>query len=1214
MSKLLENTVEQAAIQWLEDQGYRYIPGPEIERWSNKRVILYDALRQFLRQTYKDIPHLELEEAIIQFTHAEGQDLDYRNRDIHRKITMGIDISWKENEKDKAAHLYPIDFEHPENNDFLCVNQFSIEGKNQRRPDLIIFVNGLPLVLFEFKNMFDENATVEDAFNQIQHYKKDIPQLFDYNAITVISDGEETYHGMYSSGREWFTPWKSVDGRSIAEHEFPLKALIEGLFTKDRLINYIQNFIFHEDHSGKLIKKGAKYHQFFGIRFAVEATKKAIKPYGDGRIGVIWHTQGSGKSISMAIYTGILRQLPELKNPTIVIQVDRNDLDTQLYDNFIFAKDIVGDIEHAESTDELRQLLDREAGGVIFTTIEKFRVKKSRKTLLQQINSLLDEGSQKRHTPNPSQEGNAEVEGRSDSPLEEGSQTKSPLEGGKGGFTPVNLTYFTSSEFLAYNPALKEKARALRNDSTLSEVLLWNELKKDRLGVDFHRQKPIGEYIVDFFCPELMLAIEIDGESHSIEGAEIKDKKRQKELEGAGIDFLRFDDLDVKKDINSVFRVIEHYVKENKIDTPSSRRAGLTPLKRGIYNRNKHLLEQGEIDHPILSKRENIIVIADEAHRTQYGFDTGGYAQNLRRALPKASFIGFTGTPVDKKDADTQVVFGETIHVYDIKQAVEDKATVPIYYEPRIVKLALKDPDVDLKAEEIVSELHEDTSNVKWAAIDDAAGADDRVINVAEDILDHFTLRNESLAGKAMIVCMSRRNCVKMYDAITQLPGCPEVAVVMTGNIGKDPESWNQHLRTKDAQEALKGRFKKPEDPLKIVIVRDMWLTGFDAPCLHTLYVDKIMHGHSLMQAIARVNRVFEDKPAGLVVDYIGIASRLRDATEKYTEGGGQGKPTFDTKEAAVYCMDQFELVKPLLGKIPWNDLETMRESEELLVAREAVNYILRDDDSTEHFLKEERKLSELFVMAKTERIIWNIMDHIAFIQSVRKSVRKIKYPTGTRKKTEAAIHDLIAQSISSNKIINVMGEMDVERMDISILDDKFLATAKQAVDGANIRIELMRRILMDELKVKMPKNIKRYGSLKEQIEEVIEQYHKHAIDSLTVITELMKRARELQEEDQRVKELGLSEEELAFYDILSKKEGIIREEGIMKDIVHKVTKAVKSNLQLDWYKKEDAKAAIRLAVKKELRGKVDIKLLNNILAEILEQAEGQYSDWPRVG
>ncbi|MDZ7604411.1 MAG: DUF559 domain-containing protein [Cyclobacteriaceae bacterium] len=362
---------------------------------------------------------------------------------------------------------------------------------------------------------------------------------------------------------------------------------------------------------------------------------------------------------------------------------------------------------------------------------------------------------------------------------DQGTPMYSPLKGGKGGVKMVNLRYFTSSEFLAYNPNLKEKARALRNDSTLSEVLLWNELKRDRLGVDFHRQKPIGEYIVDFFSPELMLAIEIDGETHDYEGAAVKDKKRQKDLESAGIEFMRFADLDVKRDINSVFLVIEDYVKKNSIDTP------LTPLRGEYIIVINTYWRMESICHSILSERENIIVIADEAHRTQYGFDTGGYAQNLRRALPNASFIGFTGTPVDKKDADTRVVFGETIHVYDIKQAVEDKATVPIYYEPRIVKLSLKDPDVDLKAEEIVSELHEDTSNVKWAAIDDAAGAENRIGEVARDILDHYTLRNASLDGKAMIVCMSRRNCVKMYDAITKLPGCPEIAVVMTGNIGR---------------------------------------------------------------------------------------------------------------------------------------------------------------------------------------------------------------------------------------------------------------------------------------------------------------------------------------------------------------------------------------------------------------------------------------------
>src|SRR5690606_2659533 len=488
--------------------------------------------------------------------------------------------------------------------------------------------------------------------------------------------------------------------------------LLKGLFPKKTLLNYLQNFIFHEDHNGKIIKKGAKYHQYWGIKKAVDSAVENIKPNGDGRLGVIWHTQGSGKSISMAILTGILRQMPEMKNPTILIQVDRNDLDQQLYENFVLCKDLVGHVQHADTTDELRALLSTDGGGVIFTTIEKFRLKE--------------------------------------------------LASGK------------------------------------------------------------------------------------------------------------------------------------------------------------------ELSHPVLSERTNLIVMADEAHRTQYGFHSGGFAQNIRRALPNASFIGFTGTPVDGKDADTQQVFGPTIHTYDIKQAVEDGATVPIYYEPKMVPLNIKaryDKELDEMEED-----EDEENNAVWAAIEDAAGAADRVERVAKDILTHFKTRTESLEGKAMIVCMSRKNCVKMYNALSALKECPEIAVIMTGNISKDPTDWNPHIRTKDAMEAIKKRFRTPEDPLQIGIVRDMWLTGFDAPCAHTMYVDKIMKGHNLMQAIARVNRVFKDKPNGLVVDFIGISGFLAQATKKYTAGGGEGKPTLDLEAAVKICLRQFEKVKDLIGDFSAEGINSMTD------------------------------------------------------------------------------------------------------------------------------------------------------------------------------------------------------------------------------------------------------------------------------------------------
>ncbi|HEY5510140.1 MAG TPA: HsdR family type I site-specific deoxyribonuclease, partial [Prolixibacteraceae bacterium] len=563
-----------------------------------------------------------------------------------------------------------------------------------------------------------------------------------------------------------------------------METLLHGLFPKPTLLNYLQNFIFHEDHNGKIIKKGAKYHQYWGIFKAVQSAVKNIKPKGDGRLGVIWHTQGSGKSISMAILTGILRQLPEMKNPTILMQVDRSDLDQQLYENFVLCKDLVGDVQHAETTDELRELLSADGGGVIFTTIEKFRLK--------------------------------------------------DLENGK------------------------------------------------------------------------------------------------------------------------------------------------------------------EIEHPVLSERFNLIVMADEAHRTQYGFNDGGFAQNIRRALPNASFIGFTGTPVDGKDADTELVFGKTIHTYDIKQAVEDGATVPIYYEPKMVPLNIKAKY--LTELEEVSEVEEENTSAVWAAIEDAAGAEDRVKRVAADILTHYQARTKSLDGKAIIVCMSRRNCVKMFDALTALAGCPEIAVIMTSNIGKDPAAWNPHVRTKDAMDAIKKRFRTPDDPLKIVVVRDMWLTGYDAPCAHTMYIDKIMKGHNLMQAIARVNRVFEDKPNGLVVDFIGISGFLAAATKKYTSGGGEGAPTINLDAAVALCLEQFATVKNLVGNFDLAAINKMTNLQKLKWSNGLVNDLLRSDEVTDAFLHEERKLTELVAMTNSDQRIWVIQEEVGMIQRIRDTIRKIKSPPGPQR------------------------------------------------------------------------------------------------------------------------------------------------------------------------------------------------------------------------
>ncbi len=994
-----EAVIEQATIDWLTDLGYLHIKGPDLPQ-NSQEVLLRGELLSFIQKRYPEVPQDIQHLAVADFANNAGADLDYRNRAFHLKLTKGLDYEYLDADgNEKAVHIYPIDFQDARHNTFWCVSQFSVIGKNKRRPDIIIYINGIPLVVFELKNWFNENTTIAEAFNQIQHYVKDIPQLFEYNALTIVSDGNEAQHGMFNSTTEWYAAWKTINGVTIVDDDFQMHTMIMGLFPKERLLQYIKSFVFFEDHNGTLIKKGAKYHQYFGINFAVQATTRAIKPIGDGRIGVIWHTQGSGKSISMAIYAGILRAHPDLKNPTIVVQVDRSDLDFQLYENFVLAKDLVGDVQRAESTDELRRLLSTGSGGVIFTTIEKFRLKTG-------------------------------------------------------------------------------------NDQKL-----------------------------------------------------------------------------------------------------------------------------GETEHPILSERDNIIVMADEAHRTQYGL-LDGFASNLRKALPNASFIGFTGTPVDSKDADTQEVFGETIHVYDIKQAVDDKATVPIYYEPRLAKLHLGNENIDNDADSILWE-QEDSSNMKWAAVEDAAGSKERVDKIAADIINHYNNRTATLPGKAMIVCMSRRNSVKMYDALKAIDGCPEIAVVMTGNISTDPVAWNPHIRTQEATEAIKKRFKKPEDPLKIVIVRDMWLTGFDAPCVHTMYIDKIMKGHNLMQAITRTNRVFKDKPSGVIVDYIGIGDQLKSATSKYTGGGGKGEPTIDMEQALNMFFNQVEVCKSLLPEdIDYSNWKGLREGDKVLLVRKALNGIIKFDEPSDTFMLEEKKLTGLLSIVKSQSEIQEHAVDVIFIQHLSKAIRNAKSIKGNGKGAKDQIKELISRSIESDDIVDVFAMAGLERADISILNEEFLLGAKQAKDSIDIKIALMKAILMDELKLRLHKNIKKYTSLKEELEKVLENYHKNAIDSYTTIAELIERAKQLQDEDHRTKELGLTDEELAFYDILASKKDIIKESGPIQDIVHGVVKAVKSSLQIDWMKKEDARAAIRLAVKKELRGKVSFEELNAILQEIMEQAEGQYSEW----
>ncbi len=691
-----------------------------------------------------------------------------------------------------------------------------------------------------------------------------------------------------------------------------------------------------------------------------------------------------------------------------------------------------------------------------------------------------------------------------------------------------------------------------------------------------------------------------------------------------------------------------------------------------------------ELEHPVLSARDNIIVIADECHRTQYGL-VQGFANNLRRALPQASFIGFTGTPVDSKDADTVAVFGDIIHTYDIRQATEDKAVVPIYYEPRLAKLHLANALLDEEAEEITGDLDDkDKNRILWAAMEDAAGAKERVEVVAKDILQHYLYRTKSLEGKAMIVCMSRRNCVKLYDALTALEGCPEVAVIMTTNIAKDPEAWNPHVRSKEGMEGIKTRFKDPDDPLKMVIVRDMWLTGFDNPALHTLYVDKVMSGHNLIQAVNRVATVFRDKPSGLIVDYIGIGDKLRDATKKYTSAGGAGKVAFDIEEAFELAKEVIQQLREQLptgpvtistaavgtgngaakkspfeggrgmtmaaeeptgyGTTQCNPEETnndffstrkhpptpfkgglsvfaslleaipyfsaLPKGEPLKLVQHAVNHLIADDELCKCFMLNEKKLSGLAPIIKSHDNIQELAADIIYLQHVGAALRKLKNPQQHIKKSANQIKELIHRSIESEEVVDVFQMAGIERFDISIINDDFLATAKEQKTGNELKLELLRQIMNNEIKLRASSNLVKYRKLKEAVEKIIQDYHNHFFDSLVAMEKIRETAREMQDEDLRRQQLGLTEEEEAFYEILAKHPNAVQDFELIKELVRKILAVVKkSATQPDWYKKDDTKAQLMLAVKQVLRFKVKAEL-QEILEEVMEQAEERYKDW----
>lgn len=1021
-----ESAFELATIERLERLDYRYENGfhlREDEGFPLERVVREDWLRLHLQERYPSLPAVALEEAIQQALGNEGVSTLQRNLDFHRKLTRGIEVQYEGDDGlDTHAHVYLVNWDDPEGNDYRVVNQLPIRGSNDRRPDVIIYVNGLPLVIFELKNPNDEYTTAHGAYNQLQHYTVDIPQLFEFNALSIVSDGTNTLHGMWPSDWVWFAPWKSIDGRNVERATTgSMKTLIEGLFPKDRLLDYIRHFIVFEQGEESIIKKGAKYHQFFGVRFAIEEALRATAPNGDRKIGVVWHTQGSGKSLAMVFFVGILRR--RMGNPTFIIQVDRTDLDEQLYDNFVAARQLVGEVKHADSVEELRTLLQTEGGEVVFTTIEKFR--------------------------------------------------------------------------------LKEEER----------------------------------------------------------------------------------------------------------------------------------------EHPELSSRRDLIVMADEAHRTQYGFDpkvirrngglttTFGYAKYLRDALPNASFIGFTGTPIDESDRDTQAVFGNIIHTYDIPQAQADGAIVPIYYEPRLAHLQLVNENVDDDLEEIAEGEEARKLKSKWAALEAAAGTQQRLQMLAQDLVSHYEERTGpgGVFGKAMVVCMSRRICVRLYDEIIKLRpdwhhkdiDKGQIKVVMTGDLSKDPKEWNEagHITTKERRERIKERMKDPANPLKMVLVRDMWLTGTDIPCLHTLYVDKPMRGHNIMQAIARVNRVFKDKPGGLVVDYIGVGNRLKEAAAKYRKSNF-GEPTQELEAAAK---DQFfarlEHVRSLLPEgvevAGWRSLSNV-EREDL--ASLLLGHFVESEDRRDEYLLAEKGLSSAYALVKHLEEVKPYADEVASLQMVRAGLKKtIPVNVDEQEDHDHAVRDLVDRSIATDSVVDVYEAAGLDKPDISVLDESFLEEFKSK-EQENLRLKLLEKLLQDEIRLRKRKNLQKYRSFRDMLEATLERYHAGAITAAEVVQAMIRIRKEMEAEDRRKQETGLSDEELAFYDAIASLQGEAYDMPFLCDLVRDVVESVKRNLKVDWTKphRENVQANVRRAVKMVLRNRgVSRDHFQFILNRVMEQAEARYENWP---
>jgi type I restriction enzyme R subunit len=1050
---MTEDQLEQEVLGWLAEIGYTPVngydiapDGPAAERVDYVQPLLLERLKTAIARLNPHIPIVARDDAIAQLKELGIPALLSSNRRFHNLLLGGVPVQYQKDGETRGDFVRLIDWQNtPGSNEFLAVKQYTLKGpKHLRRPDIILFINGLPLVLIELKNPADVNADIWKAFDQIQTYKEQIPDVFQYNEILVISDGSEARMGSLSANAERFMQWRTIDGVNLDPlGQFnELETMLRGVFAPEYLLDYLRFFVLFED-DGTLVKKIAGYHQFHAVRAAIQqvvaASRQDVQAKQKGKGGVVWHTQGSGKSITMTCFAARVMREAAMENPTIVVITDRNDLDGQLFGVFSLAQDLLREQPvQVETRQDLREKLsNRPSGGIVFATIQKF---------------------------------------------------------------------------------------------------------------------------------------------------------------APGVDEDKF---------------------------------------------------------PVLSTRHNIVVIADEAHRTQYGFEAKlkevktdkalpnlaaepgaayqvkqnvyqvGYAQHLRDALPNATFVAFTGTPVSSEDRDTRAVFGDYIHIYDMQQAKEDGATVAIYYESRLAKLSLKQdqlPQIDDEVDELSEDEEEgqqDKLKSKWAALERIVGAAPRIKQVAQDLVQHFDERNKAQQGKAMVVAMSREICVHLYNEIVALrpdwhnddPEKGGIKVIMTGS-ASDKALLRPHIHPKQVKKRLEKRFKDPADPLQLVIVRDMWLTGFDAPCVHTLYVDKPMKGHNLMQAIARVNRVFKDKQGGLVVDYIGIANELKAALKEYTASKGRGKPTVDAAEAWAVLEEKLDVLRGMLHGFDYSDFA---DSSHKLIAG-AANHILGIKDGKKRFADTALAMSKAFSLCCTLDEAKAVREEVAFLQAIKVLLTKrdISAKRRSDEEKEHAIRQIIGNAIVSDQVVDIFDAVGLEKPNIGLLDDEFLDEVRNLPEK-NLAVELLERLLEGEIKTRFASNVIQQKKFSELLNNVVTRYQNRSIETAQVMEELVEMAKKFREAAKRGDDLGLTEDEIKFYDALANNEAAVLQLGdeTLKKIAHELTDNLRKNISIDWSKRESVRASLRLMVKRILRKyKYPPDMADDAVQLVLQQAEALGEEW----